>query len=282
MKPFTLAAFSDEAAADLQGQIRALKRNGIPHMELRNIDNIGCASLTVAQAKEIRKELEDNGLSVRTVGSPIGKVKITDDFSKEMDRFLRITELAEVFGAEKIRMFSFYRDDAVEEARGKETALIRIRAMQERAGKLVLCHENEKGIYGDSAEFCKVLCEETGVRAIFDPANFVQCGVDTLTAWSLLKQHTEYLHLKDANAKGIVVPCGDGIGNVPFIIEEYLAQGGDFATLEPHLGNFASKKLLEKEADETCGYRYDNLDEAFDAAVVAVDKILSDKGAKRK
>lgn len=275
----TLAAFSDEASDRLAGQITALKRNGLSHMEIRGVEKINCADLKAEQAKEIRKAMDDAGMKIKTVGSPIGKINITDDFDGEMEKFLRLTETAEILGAEKIRIFSFYRNEVLEEQAGQQIALARLRKLADRAGDLILCHENEKGIYGDGWEFCRTICREIPkIKAVFDPANFVQCGVDTLRAWQELKEYTEYLHLKDALATGVVVPCGDGIGNVPYILGDYLDRGGRFATLEPHLAKFTMKKQLEKEADETCNYSFADPDEAFDAAVAAVRKILDGKG----
>lgn len=276
---FTLAAFADEAASPAEGQIAAMKRNGLSHIEVRNVDGISCADLTPEQSRELRKRFDGAGIKVRTVGSPIGKVRITDSFEKETDRFLRICETAEILGADKIRIFSFYRDDTVPQEAAEEEALRRLRALSERAGDLILCHENEKGIYGEGWEFCKHICTEIPrIKAVFDPANFIQCGVDTLRAWEELKEFTEYLHLKDSRPDRIIVPCGDGVGHVPFILGDYIDRGGRFATLEPHLANFTAKKLLEREASNTCGYAYATCDDAFDAAVVAVRAILDTKG----
>ena len=276
----TLAAFADEADAELSGQIAAMKRNGLSRIELRNVGRLSCADLTAEMAKEIRARLDDEGMLVETLGSPIGKVKISSDFSAEAERFLRIAETAHLLGASKIRMFSFFRDPEWEEERGQTTALEYLTKLSERAGDLMLCHENEKGIYGDGYEFCLSICKNVPkIRAIFDPSNFVQCGVDTAVAWEAMKEHVEYLHLKDARADGIVVPCGDGIGNVPAIMGDFIDRGGRFMTLEPHLANFASKKFLEKEEYKTCGYAFDDTNEAFDAAVTAVRKILNEKGA---
>lgn len=272
---FTLAAFADEAAADLEGQIRAMKRNGLSHIEIRGVDKINCGDLTEDQAKEIRKRLDAEGLKIRTIGSPFGKFPIDEDFKAEAERFLRATETARILGADKMRVFSFYRKDGMEEEAGREIALTRLRWMAEQAKGLLLCHENEKGIYGDGWEFCKSICTKIPeIRAVFDPANFVQCGVDTLKAWEELKDVTEYLHLKDSKTNGIVVPCGEGDGNVPFILEDFIRRGGRFATMEPHLANFASRKYLEREEYKTCGYAYKDNDEAFDAAVSALRNIF--------
>ena len=40
------------------------------------------------------------------------------------------------------------------------------------------------------------------MKAIFDPANYVQCEVDTLKAWEMIKPYVKYLHIKDALADG--------------------------------------------------------------------------------
>ena len=57
-------AFSDEAAASVDGQIAALKRNGLQGMEIRGVDGQNVASISGEKAGEVLKKLEDNGLSV--------------------------------------------------------------------------------------------------------------------------------------------------------------------------------------------------------------------------
>ena len=40
------------------------------------------------------------------------------------------------------------------------------------------------------------------MKAIFDPANYIQCGVNTLAAWEMIKPYVKYMHIKDALADG--------------------------------------------------------------------------------
>ena len=105
--------------------------------------------------------------------------------------------------------------------------------------------------------------------AVFDPANFVQCGQDTLQAWELLSPYVEYMHIKDALPGGKVVPPGQGAGNVPAIVAKYAAQGGQMLTLEPHLTAFVGLKSLENEGEESVvGHmKFDSSEAAFDYAV---------------
>lgn len=274
-------AFADEASPLIDGQIIALKENGLDGLEIRNVDNVNVSDISDAKAKEVRKKLDDAGLSVWSVGSPIGKIDIVkDNFDLHTEKFRRTLEIAEILGAKNIRLFSFYipKDSDPSEYRNE---------VIERLGKFIgiasetgieLCHENEKGIYGDNAERCleiyKALPE---MKAIFDPANFVQCGVDTMPAWEMLKIYVKYLHIKDALPDGNVVPAGKGSGNLAYILSDYRKMNGTALTLEPHLKVFAGLSALETEGDKSAVgeiYSYKTNEEAFRAAADALKALI--------
>ena len=274
-----LCAFADEASPLLTGQIAALKRNELTLLEIRGVDSENIKDLTPAKAKEVRRLLDDAGIAVWSIGSPIGKYPLAKEFTPHLDDFKRVTELSEILGATRIRMFSFYPEKDVDPARTREEVLSRLRGFIEATPSgLVLCHENEKEIYGETAEACLELHRELpALRAVFDPANFVQCGVDTLKAWDLLAPYVDYMHIKDARLDGTVVPAGEGAGNVAELIRRYAAQGGEVLTLEPHLTDFVGLKDLENGeiSARVGGYSYKNNDEAFDAAVTALKGLLA-------
>ena len=114
------------------------------------------------------------------------------------------------------------------------------------------------------------------MRAVFDPANFIQCNVDTLSAWNMLKPYVDYLHIKDAIADGTVVPAGMGLGNLPAIVKDYLASGKSVMTLEPHLNAFTGLDKLEDGESVKQGFTvYKSNEESFDAAVTALKGILA-------
>ena len=187
--------------------------------------------------------------------------------------------MADILGAKNIRMFSFYipAGRAPEEFRGK--VFDQMGAMIEAsAGRGIdLCHENEKGIYGDMAVRCLELHQAfPELKAVYDPANFIQCGQETWSGWEMLKPYVKYLHIKDAMADGNVVPAGKGIGQVPSIVKDFLSMGGSALTLEPHLKVFDGLAALERENDKSAvgAYCYNTNDEAFDAACAALREIL--------
>ena len=272
-----LYAFADEAGKDVDSQIRAMLRNNLQGLEIRGVDGENVSKITLEKAKEVRKKLDDNGLVTWSIGSPIGKIKLDADIHEHLDTFRHTLEIAHILGAENLRLFSFY-------TKGLNPADCRGQVM-DWMGQLLevgansginLCHENEKGIYGDTAERCREILDAFPIlKGIFDPANFVQCEEDTIAAWKLLKDKIHYLHIKDA--VGIqVVPAGMGDGNVPYIVKEYLAQGGNAMTLEPHLKVFDGLKELEAPGEESVvgKFTYPSSDAAFDAACNALKTIL--------
>lgn len=279
MNDWKLYAFADEASGRIDQQIQALKRNGLNGLEIRNVDGESVSAISLDKAKEVRRKLDDNGLCVWSIGSPIGKIGIEDPFEPHMDMLRHTLEVAKVLGTKRIRMFSFYIPAEGEPAAYRAAVMDRMGMMLEEADKhqILLCHENEKGIYGDMAVRCKELHDTfKELHGIFDPANYIQCGQDTWEAWQLLKGHIDYLHIKDALKDGSVVPAGCGIGRVGEILKEYHELGGRSLTLEPHLKVFDGLSALEREGEKTQlgQYVYETNDQAFDAACTAMRKLL--------
>ncbi|MBR6744236.1 MAG: sugar phosphate isomerase/epimerase [Clostridia bacterium] len=276
-----LCAFADEASEKLGGQIDALRRNGISLLEIRGVNGKNIKDLTSAEVREVKAALDGAGISVWSIGSPIGKISLADDFAVHTEDFKRILEAADTLGAKKIRAFSFFPVKGMEAEAVKAAVCERIEALLALTpAHITLCHENEKEIFGENTENCLFLHRTfPRLQAVFDPANFVQCGVDTASAWEALREYVDYLHIKDAVADGTVVPAGMGIGNVTAIVGDYLARGGEVMTLEPHLFDFTGLSALENGKSLKLGISaYRNNDEAFDAAASALKTIIGTIG----
>lgn len=269
---FRLAAFADEADNSLDGQISAMTENGIEYLEIRGVDGENISDITADKAREIRAKLDAAGISVWALGSPFGKIGITDDFEPHLEKFKHGLELADILGAKHIRIFSYYvpHDNAKQYS---DEVMKRLEKMlSEAKGSVILCHENEKGIYGDNAERCAEIHKNfPELRAVFDPANFVQCGQETMSAWEKLSPYVEYLHIKDALADGSVVPAGRGIGNIPYILKKYR---GEVLTIEPHLSVFNGLDKLERGEVSERKFCYPDSRTAFSAAVNALKDIM--------
>ena len=277
MSKIQLSAFTDEASSVFTEQIDAMKANGILYTELRGVDGIGVADLTKEQVKNVKEMLDKEGLKVWSIGSPIGKIDIKDDFEPHLDKFKRVIETAQITGANKIRLFSFYGYDGSDAARDEVLRRMnRFVEVNEGSGVL-LCHENEKGIYGDIASRCLDIAKAIpSIKAIFDPANYIQCGQDTLEAWTMLEPYVEYMHIKDADPSGKIVPPGWGIGNIAKIFESYRNFPNPVVSLEPHLMEFYGLAALEKEGEktETSELVFKTNREAFDFAATELKKLI--------
>lgn len=276
---FQFSAFADESSNAFAGQIDALKRNGLSYLEIRNLDGKNVTELTAAEAKQIAHVLHDNGLKLWSIGSPIGKIAIDGDFAAHMDLYRHTLDLAGEMGAGNIRLFSFFMPKDKDPENYRNLVLERMAQFAETAAAYGInaCHENEKGIYGDIAKRCLELHQAVPqLKAVFDPANFVQCGQNTLEAWEMLHPYVHYMHIKDALPNGSVVPPGTGAGNLPVLLAKYHALGGQVLSLEPHLFDFVGLKALEQEGDESVvgSMSFATAEDAFDYAANTLKKIL--------
>jgi sugar phosphate isomerase/epimerase len=285
MAKFILSGFSDEIDKDLDIQISELKRNNINHMEIRGVYGKGVVEYTTEEIKEIKKRLDNEGILVSSVGSPIGKINITDRFEAHLDLFKHTLEIAEILGSKCIRMFSFYIPEGRNPEDFREEVLERWNSFAKTAkgAGIILAHENEKGIYGDIPERCADIIKSINcdyVKAVFDPANFVQCGIETYPkAYSILKPYIEYMHIKDSlSDTGIVVPAGTGDGKIKEILSD-LNNSFDremILSLEPHLGAFEGLEALETDIDTKSMEK--SGPEKFVIAVKALREVMKEAG----
>ena len=260
-----LCAFADEASNDLQGQIDALLRNNMKLLEIRGVDGENIKDISHAKIEKIKAELDKNGLKVWSLGSPMGKNDPENDFEKQIYDFEHLMESAQILGCNRIRLFSFYTRD-------EKLALDRLeRFLKVTPSGIVLCHENEKGIFGDIWQNCEKIHKALPeIKAIFDPANFVQCDVDTKEAWANLSKYVDYMHIKDAQKNKQVVPCGMGAGNLEYLLGEYAKNGGEVLTLEPHLMEFYGLSELENGESLAKSPVYTDTNVAFDSGANAL------------
>ncbi|MBQ3519470.1 MAG: TIM barrel protein [Clostridia bacterium] len=289
MAEFLLSAFADEAGGGLLPQIKALKENDLTHIEPRGLDYGNIADYTAEDCKEMRMILDYHGIGVSSIGSPFGKINIADDFEPHFEKFKQCVENACILGTKNIRMFSFFfnEDQKPEDYRDEVFARVERFCDYSLQSGIWCCHENEKDIYGDTDVRCLDLLKtfEGKLKGIFDPANFIQCGVQILPAYDLLADYIEYMHIKDCRFEdGFVVPPGKGDGCLKELLSRFAKKDGKrFLTLEPHLKVFDGLQALEKEGGEVSVnelYTYPTNRDAFNAAATALHGILKEIGAE--
>lgn len=283
MRTAKISGFADEISPDLAEQIIAFKKLGLNYIDIRNIDGNSITSRSLDEVKEIKKQLDENNLKVACIGSPIGKIFITEPNENHIELFKQTLTIAKILETKYIRLFSYYIPNQ-EYDKYRDEVLKRLSQMVELAERtdIILLHENEKDIYGDAPVRCVDLLgnlKSPNFKAIFDFANFVQCGYNPLEAYPLIKPYLEYFHIKDAlfSTKEVVAP-GLGDGHLPEIISQAVRDGYEgFFALEPHLGNFVGRSALELETqgqeseEETDGFL--NFQHALNQFSIILDSI---------
>ena len=241
---WVLSGFADEIDPNPVVQLAVLQALGAAHVEVRAAWDTNVLDLTDDQLTRLSGLIVQRGMAVSAIASPVGKVDVSVPLDDEVARLATAIRAAHRLGSRYVRIFSFYRRDGLAAAEVRDAVLTRMRAFADLAQKagVVLLHENEKGIYGDTPERALDIIESVGsdaLRVAWDSANFVQVGVKPFTeGYALLRPHLEYLHVKDAiAATGEVVPVGAGDGE---LLETFTALRDDgycgFMSLEPHLG----------------------------------------------
>jgi sugar phosphate isomerase/epimerase len=247
-------------------------------MEMRNVDGKNVKKLTIDEAKEYKKRLDDKDLAVWSIGSPIGKSEIDADFGIVEDTLKHVCELALTLGTDKIRMFSFHH---ATEARAE--VISRLCRMVEIAKDygVGLYHENEKGIYGDiAARVQDIMDSVPGLYHVYDPANFLQVGESAADTLRLFHDRADYFHIKDViAATGELVPAGYGDGNIHKLIADIKTD--KVLSVEPHLKIFDGYGQIDDTAMKHKFHFRSNV-EAFDAAVNAIKAVLLANGYTEK
>jgi sugar phosphate isomerase/epimerase len=239
----TLSGFADEIDADPQVQLAVLAAESISHLELRSAWSVNVADFSDAQLAGFRAATEAAGVQVSAIGSPIGKIPIGAPFEPELERMRRVAGIAGELGTGIVRVFSFYLPPGEPPEQYRDQVIDQMGALARVAEEsgVILAHENEKEIYGDVPGRCADLIasvDSPALRATFDNANFVQCGVRPFSdAYPLLRPYLLYMQVKDARAAdGEVTPAGEGDGELRETLTALRDSGFDgFMSLEPHL-----------------------------------------------
>ena len=285
MAKFILSAFADEAGSSLDEQIQALKANGIDYIEPRNINSKPILTLTDEELHEVRRALDENGITVGSLGSPIGKYPIDQPFEKHLEDFRRALDVCDILGTKNIRMFSFFvEQDSLAEHREEVIRRLKVLCdMAEQRG-IRLCHENESRIYGQMpCEVRDILTAVPSLGGIFDPANYRMNNADVIDGIEATMVNFAYMHIKDAHFETqTILPAGEGEGKIPEILDivNSRVDGTVMLTLEPHLAMFDAYKGIDDH--ELKGrHAFASRREAFDFAAQTLKNVLKDRGYER-
>ena len=258
-----LSAFADEVTDDFLGQVKYLVKERVGYIEPRFIDKKNIMDLTRDELNDARKLMQDNGLEVSAIGSPIGKVRLDEPFAPHLDKFKRAVDIAILFESPYIRMFSYYAPQGrnIDEYRDQVMERMAAKVEMLKGIDVTMVHENEAHIYGHSARNCVDIAKAINspkLRLTYDPANFVWAeGItdNVESCWPLMKPYVVHVHIKDwkLGAKDVGSIPGEGDGQIKELLAELAAMNYDGClTMEPHLqaggqfGGSTGPKLFSK------------------------------------
>ena len=193
-----LSGFGDEAANErtMDQQFSAMAALGLRYMSIRFIDAGGgiknVMSLDESEIKTVKEKLDEYGLKIATLGSPIGKTKLCDidDGTKTpykpfesyiSEDVVRACDLAEQFGTKLLRGFSFYhpKGSSLEDHFSQATDQVGQIAEVCQSRGLIFGLEVEANLIGQTGPLLARMAESINnpsLVTIFDGGNIVMQG----------------------------------------------------------------------------------------------------------
>lgn len=264
-----LTGFADEAAKDIDGQIRATKELGWKYIESRNVNDKNIHDITDEEFDAVCEKLSAADVKINCFGSTIanwGK-KITEPFNSSLAEAKRAIPRMQKLGCKLIRIMSFAvvegrePDGQMEQERFRRVREIKM--MFDDAG-LTAVHENCMNYGGMGWTYTLKLIENVpGLKLVFDTGNPVftddrtkQKPYPKQSAWefySHVKEHIEYVHIKDGiweTSTGTTkfTFAGEGNGDVKRIVKDLLESGYNGGlSMEPHLAVVFHDESVQSE-----------------------------------
>jgi sugar phosphate isomerase/epimerase len=289
-----ISGFADEAAADLEGQIRVTKQLGWSHIEARSVDGQNLNDLPEDRFSEVAGKLEKEGIQVNCLGSTIANwgADLASPFEETLTQVDRAIKRMKILGIPMIRIMSYkVYADAEGRALDQRDAerFDRLRQICSRfldAG-LTPVHENCHTYGGMSLEHCQRLLDELpGLKLVFDTGNppltndfskpFPYPKQSSWAFYERFRQHIVHVHIKDScfeksSGAEIYTFPGEGQGEVVKIIQALKASFYDGAfSIEPHMEVVFHNDSVHSDADS----RFRNYEEYGRRFM----KILADAG----
>lgn len=258
--------FADEAAVDIDNQIKATKELGWEYIESRNINGKNIHDISDEDFEIVAGKLEDAGVKVNCFGSRVanwGKHPLKEeDFQLCIEELNRAIPRMQRLGTKMLRGMSF----AIEKERAPDDIEVEKNVIEKLKKLTGICadagidymHENCMNFGGQSPQHSLKLVEGVDMsnfKLLYDTGNPPMTDLrlgsvpyKKQNSWDFyksIKEHIAYVHIKDAVFKketGGAFPeaeftyPGEGDGDVRRIVKDLLDTGYDGGfSMEPHL-----------------------------------------------
>lgn len=257
----------DELSTDLQKALLMIKEVGLKWIELRTVNNRNIAQLTIEEAREFKRILEENNLQVCAISSPLLKcffpgeedsVPVGDqfgfhinDYSTHLTIVDHLMDIGEIFGTSLLRVFTFWKAAPTTQSKIDEIADLMIPLVNKACNRgFTLCIENEPYCYVQKGSELHSLLNRVNsdnVRALWDPGNAKLVGETEEEGYENIRDMIAHVHLKDFRyVKNEVEFTLPGTGEVDIaLVINLLAQSDykGFVSLEPCRGGLTLEEF---------------------------------------
>ena len=255
-----LAGFADEAAPDIEAQVRVLKELGWNSIELRTVNGVSAHDLDDAAFDRVRRELDSHDISVCCLGSSIANwgQSVYAPFRETQAAVKRAVRRMAQLETPLVRIMS-YKVEENDQGRACEDQHEAERFSRLRDicstfldSGMTPVHENCHTYGGMSWEHTLKLIEEVpGLKLVYDTGNpelthdfRTEFPYERQDAWEFyqhVKEHIVHVHIKDAvydpeKKQEIYHFPGEGRGAVLRTVADLMMRGynGVFS-IEPHM-----------------------------------------------
>lgn len=254
-----LTGFADEAAADLDVQIKVTRELGWRHIEMRQVEVKGTPAGMLHDIPDqafarVADTLDAAGIQINCFGSAIANWahKIEDPFDITQEKIRRTIPRMQRLKTKLIRIMSYAVRDAEDQMEDERFRRLReINRMFSDAG-ITAVHENCMNYGGMGWPFTlKMLENVSGLKLVFDTGNPVFTDDRSKpkpypkeSSWDFYShvcEHIAYVHIKDGywdaqQRKSVYTYPGEGQGDTRRIVKDLMARGYDGGiSIEPHM-----------------------------------------------
>lgn len=253
-----ISCFADEISPVFSDQLRVMKNLNLRFFEVRTVNDINVMNFSNRTCREIRKQADDNGMTITCVSSPIGKEKVSFPVAESVESVKRAAEIADIFGCRYIRIFSFFKEEGLDNYGLSLKSLSAMAKAAEECGTTLVMEggHNTVGGLGETSERLFKEVNSPALRCAFDAAAFIGEGDKPYeNCLGRLMPYIEYVHIKDGrygDSQKYVV--GEGDAQYEKIFNAIKDKDLIFS-LEPHLQYAGAKRGFSGEEEFCRAYR---------------------------
>lgn len=209
-----LSYLPDEMNVSFEEALKIGKELGITCIEVRAVDGVNCIDLTDSQVERAKQLIDEYGMKVSAVATPFFKCTMPGldhkasgpmhaaremSYEENLSLIRRGAELAQVFGTDKIRLFTFWYKEGVDFWDTLNEAVKEALSRVEGTG-VTLGVENEGAcMIRTSKDLADAVSRlDSRVKFIYDPGNSARVGHrPTQEEFDVFADRIALVHVKD-------------------------------------------------------------------------------------